>query len=244
MSSANDWLALGVVGMTAGSVILALIGVTMRKEDRHHVYLAMAITLIAATAYFAMLHNLGDIVVGGVTVQLARYADWVITTPLLLISLVSVALPSGKSRAKMSLLWSLVGLDVYMILTGLFATLVDSNSRWYWYAFSCVALLGVVYMLYGTVMKESKKVAGKKISQLYMYLALYLSVLWVAYPVVWYYTGVGANKMSFAAENYAYAVLDLLAKVGFGILVLVSVSRLAASAKPKAGESSVEAASK
>jgi len=244
MSSVNDWLALGTVGMTAGSVILALIGVTMRKEDRHHVYLAMAITLIAATAYYAMLNNVGDIMVGGVTVQLARYIDWVVTTPLLLISLISIALPSGKSKNKMSLIWAVVGLDVYMIITGVIASLVNNDTRWYWYAFSCVALLGVVYMLYGTIMNESKKVAGKKISQLYTYVALYLSVLWVAYPVVWYLSGVGVNKISFASENYAYAVLDLLAKVGFGIVVLVSVSRLAASAKPKAGESTVEAASK
>ena len=144
----------------------------------------------------------------------------------------------------MSMIWAVVGLDIYMIVTGVIASLINNETRWYWYAFSCVALLGVVYMLYGTIMNESKKVAGKKVSQLYTYVALYLSVLWIAYPIVWYLSGVGANKISFASENYAYAVLDLLAKVGFGILVLVSVSRLAASAKPKTGESTVEAASK
>lgn len=244
MSSANDWLALGTVGMAAGTVILALIGATMRREDRHHVYLAMAITLIAATAYYAMLHGFGTITVNGSTVQLARYADWLVTTPLLLVSLLAVGLPTGKSKDKSSMLWTTIGLDVYMIVTGLFASLSNNDTRWAWYAFSCVGLLGVVYMLYGAVLRESKRVTGKKVSGLYTYLALYLSVIWVAYPVVWYYSTAGMGKMSFASENYAYAVLDLLAKVGLGVLILVSVTRLAASAKPKAGATTLEAASK
>ena len=241
MNTLSYWLWVGTFGMAIGSIIITLIGSTMRKEDSHHVYLALAITLTAATAYYAMVNNIGDIVVNGHTIQVARYADWVITTPLLLISLISVALPSRKSKDKLSLIAVVVGLDVYMIVTGLIATLADNSTKYAWYIFSTIALIGIVYVLYSVVLTESRRLASKGVSNLYLNLSLYLSLLWIAYPVVWYLSPVGQGSIDFVGENMTYAILDLLAKVGFGIFLLVGIKRLAAKNKPSNGEATVEA---
>lgn len=237
---AQDWLHIGMWGMLIGTAVIGYIGYTMRQEDRHHVWLAGWITLIAATAYYAMSVKLGNFTVNGETLQLARYVDWVVTTPLLLVSLLAVGLPANKSKKRFSLMAGVIGLDVYMILTGVFATL--TTDKWPWYVFSCVALVLIAYMLYVVVFGETKAVAGKKVTNVYQNLALYLSVLWLAYPIVWYLAGSGKGTISFDTENAVYAVLDLLAKVGFGIFLLLSVKGLAAGARPKAGESTVEAA--
>lgn len=77
----------------------------------------------------------------------ARYIDWLLTTPLLLLDL---ALLAGLSPATTV---SIMIVDVFMILTGLFSGLVPaaysdgSRARWLFYAVSCVALLIILYTL-------------------------------------------------------------------------------------------------
>ncbi|NBU33058.1 DUF1422 family protein [bacterium] len=242
MNADISWLQFGLWGMIIGTLAIGFLGSTLRKEDRHHVFLAGWITLIAATSYYALTIGFGTFVINGQEVQLARYADWLITTPLLLASLVTVAIPKNKSKERGSILTGVIGLDVYMIITGVFATLTE--QKWPWYVFSCVALFLIVYMLYVVVLNESKKVAGPKVTKLYMSLAMFLSVLWIAYPVVWYLAGSGVGTLSFETENAVYAVLDVTAKAVFGLVLLAGIKSLSESVKPKAGESTVEAASK
>ena len=99
-------------------------------------------------------------------------------------------------------------------------------------------------MLYVVVLNESKKVAGDKVSKIYTSLAMFLSVLWFAYPVVWYLAASGVGTITSQTENATYAVLDVTAKAGFGLIVLASIKSLEGRVKPKAGESTIEAACK
>lgn len=239
----SSWLWIGTIGMGLGSLLLALLATTLRKEDRHHATVAVGITVIAATSYYALVHNFGDLMVAGNTVQSARYVDWVLTTPLLLLSLCLVALPS-KVKNRVWTIASLVFLDVYMIVTGYFATLADANTKWIWYVLSSVALVIIAYMLYVSIMKTVKSVGGAKLSKLYTTLAVYLSVLWLAYPVIWLLGTSGQGKVSFQTENAVYAVLDLLAKVGFGLLLVWNIKKLSDSANAKTDETTVDALAK
>ena len=239
--SVTDWLHFGMWGMLIGSAVIGMIGLTMRKEDRHHVYLAGWITLTAATAYYAMSVEFGTFAINGQNVQFARYIDWMVTTPLLLLSLIAVGLPSGKSKQKTALIAGVIGLDVSMILTGLFASL--AVQKWPWYVISCAALVLIGYMVFGVIRAEVRSVS-KKLSTLYMNLAMALTLLWAAYPVVWYLAGSGVNQVSFLTENALYAILDLTAKVGFGIAILLGVKNLAKNTKLKAGEATVETVAK
>ena len=161
MDTVGSWLSLGTVGMALGSLAIVFLGSTLRKEDRHHATLAAGITIVASAAYFAMTQGLGDLYVANTTVQSARYIDWLVTTPMLLISLGLVALPSNV-KGRFATLATVVFLDVYMIVTGFVATVADSNSRWVWYAVSTAAFLGILALLYGRISVMAKKSAGKK----------------------------------------------------------------------------------
>jgi bacteriorhodopsin len=243
METVNSWVWLGTVGMALGTFVLLLLGSTLRKEDRTHVGLAVGITAIASTAYFAMTSGFGDIDVAGTTVQSARYIDWLITTPLLLLSLGLLALPSGM-RDRAWTLVTLLGLDVYMIVTGFLATLADPDTKWVWYSLSCVAFVLILYMLFGRLMSAVKDSGSVKLSKLYSVLAVYLSVLWVAYPVLWLLGSTGQASLDFVTENSYYTILDLLAKVGFGLLVVWNLKKLSETVKAKEGESTIDALSK
>ena len=239
----SSWLWVGTIGMAVGSLLLALLATTLRKEDRHHAVVAFGITSVAATSYYALVHGFGNLDMMGMTVQTARYVDWLVTTPLLLLSLCMVGLPS-KVKNRGWTVASLVFLDVYMIVTGFLATLADTDTKWMWYVASSVALVLIAYVLYVNIMKTVKSVGGKELTKLYTTLAVYLSVLWVAYPVVWLLGTTGQGKLSFKTENAVYAVLDLLAKVGFGLLLVWSLKGLSDKAKAKADETTVDALAK
>ena len=248
LDTVSYWLAFGAVGMSLGSLAILALTSKMRDEDRHHGYVALAITLIAATAYFALWQNVGDITVHGQTFQLARYIDWVFTTPLLLFSLLAVGLPSINSSksawSTLGLLVSVVALDVFMIVTGVIASVVAVDNRWPWYVFSCLALIVITLMLYSTVYKQSKKLVKPAATKLYINLTVFLTVLWVAYPVVWLLGGTGVGSISAVSENMAYAILDVTAKVGFGLLLLAGLSDLTSKTKPKKGMSTIDANAK
>lgn len=225
--TAGTWLWVGTYGMLAGTVILAIMGYKLKAEERYHAALAAIITGIAATAYFAMAKGIGDRMVGDVTIQTARYIDWVVTTPLLLLSLIVVGVPKLKGLG-----WTVTSvliIDVYMIVTGLVAGLVDGEAKAVLYIVSCVALVAIAAYLFGPVLAKAKE-SGAAGAKMYQNLAAYLGVLWLAYPIVWVLGPTGSGSFGFGVENALYAILDLLAKAVFGIIIVTGIKKLPANA--------------
>jgi bacteriorhodopsin len=213
--------------MVIGTVILTALIFTVKEEERFHAILAANITGIAATAYFAMAKGVGDIMVGGITVQSARYVDWVIATPLLLISLIVVGVNKLKDAG-----WSVpfvIIVDVYMIVTGLIAGLLHGGSKVFFYVVSSLALLAVAYYIFGPILAAAKENNSAK-AKLYTNLGGFLFILWLAYPVVWALGVTGNKSFGFGVENAIYAILDLLAKAVFGIIIVLQTKKLASSA--------------
>lgn len=233
----TTWLWIGTIGMALGALAIVGIGNKVPKDHRHHVVASAFVCIIAACAYFAMARGQGVhsfIDDGGVerTVYYARYLDWVLTTPLLLIGLVTVALPRISStlqgRERNALVGGVIGADVLMIITGLIAALSkDTTTRWIWYVISCAAFLVVLYMIAGPI-KAAAADLGPDASALYTKLLGILTVLWFIYPIVWAIGTEGAGAVGLSAEVAIFAVVDLLAKVGFGILLVSGSAKLGA----------------
>jgi len=125
--SESIWLWIGTIGMTLGMLyfIARGWGVTDKEQQRFYV-LTIFIPATAAVSYFAMATGFGltEIDVAGETLSIywARYADWLITTPLLLIDLALLA------QASRNTIYTLVGLDVLMIVTGLIGALAQTPA--------------------------------------------------------------------------------------------------------------------
>lgn len=148
----------------------------------------------------------------------ARYVDWCITTPLLLLDLCLVA---GLNGAHITMT---IIADLVMILTGLFAAFSADDSmptkKWGWYAIACIAYLVVIWHLaiHGRAMAASK---GGKVGGFFASIAGFTLILWTAYPVVWGIAD-GSRNVSVDGEIIAYAVLDVLAKPIFGLWLLLT----------------------
>ena len=229
----ETFLWIGFAGMSLGAVAIAAIGRGARGEDSHHAVASMFVCIIAAVSYFAMANGQGIIDVDGRSVYIARYADWLFTTPLLLLGLLMVGIPALRqgedSRARTSLFAGVIGADVLMIVTGALAALSsDDTVRYTWYAISCGAFLAVIGLLYGPAREIVKRETGATVA-LFGTLLTMLTVLWFIYPILWLLGTEGTGAIGLEAEIAVFAVIDLTAKVGFGLLLVSRVVGLSRS---------------
>lgn len=151
----------------------------------------------------------------------ARYVDWSVTTPLLLLDLAFLA---GLNGADITV--ALVA-DVVMVLTGLFAAFGHNDiQKWGYYTMGCVAFIIIVWILAGG--RKTAKAKDAKTATFYGAIGLFTVVLWTLYPIVWA-LGDGSRVLSVDSEIIAYAVLDVLAKPVFGFWLLITHARSSSS---------------
>jgi len=232
------WVVVVIMALSSLAFYAMAFRVPVQKRMFH--ILTAFITTVAFISYFAMATGDGiclkEIIVKEShhknipdTTQIifrevywARYVDWSLTTPLLLLDL---ALLAGLSGA--NILVAIVA-DVIMVLTGLFAAFGDSDGqKWGWYTIACIAYLTIVYQL---AYNGLAAVAGKdsKTKAFYGAIGGFTLIVWTVYPIVW---GVadGARIADVNAEIIAYAVLDVLAKPVFGFWLLFTHDSMAST---------------
>jgi len=189
---------------------------TLSSPKKRH-YFTFMIVITAALSYFAMATDSGYSLVQvkpgspSRTVFWARYLDWSITTPLLLLDVTSLV------QAPFFVVTRMVYADIAMIVTGVIAALSGVAYKWAWYTFSCLFFAFIIYDLMVTCKNSSKQNAA--MNSKYTKLAGYLIILWIAYPIVWALAE-GQELISVNAEVVCYAILDVLAKVVFGFMVV------------------------
>jgi bacteriorhodopsin len=215
--SETTWLWIGTVGMLAGSLVLFATGGSRTQDEEGHRIAHGLVPLFAAIAYFAMAVHQGNLTLaGGREFLYARYIDWSITTPVLLLGLSMTALRGAHRR--MALVGGLLLSDVVMILTGLFFGLSDEPvAKWTWYLTSCVAFLAVYYILLVPLRQEAQA-RDEARSRAYARNMPVLSVLWLLYPIVVVLGPDGLGTWSPVLATACITVLDLVAKVGYGFM--------------------------
>jgi len=237
-------LAAGAVLLGLGTLYFLIRGLAVEdaRAKRFHLVTTL-IPGIAFASYLAMLLGFGvtDVTIqGGETVEVywARYADWIFTTPLLLVDL---GLLAGVDRET---LFGAVAADAFMVVTGLVATLSRVRTyRYVWWAVGTLAFLTVVYFLLVTLTDAARRRDAARESTFRTLRNLTL-VLWTVYPVWWLAGTKGAGLLSLSVEAVGFAVLDVLAKVGFGLILLrsraVSADASAPDSTPRASAGPAE----
>lgn len=196
-ASENGFRALWVVFvvMVIASAIFSLRAWSIPVSKRLYHVITTLITITAAISYFAMAtghatnyncttvkdhHKHVPNTHHDVCRQVfwARYVDWSITTPLLLLDLCLLAGIDGAHT-----LMAIVA-DLIMVLSGLFAAYGDEKSvqKWGWYAIACISYLFVIWhvALHGTRMVKAK---GDRVTKLFGSLAAFTLILWTIYPM-------------------------------------------------------------
>jgi bacteriorhodopsin len=89
-----------------------------------------------------------------------------------------------------------------------------------------VFFLLVLWALFGPVKQQLEA----RMTPLYMRLLGILTVLWFIYPILWVLGTEGTSTIDLTGEILVFAVIDVLAKVGFGIILVLGVKNNAKTA--------------
>lgn len=209
---------LGFTIMSLGSLAIYATGKKSHPSG-HHTLLHASVPFIAATAYLAMAFGIGTLVKpdGSIT-YLARYLDWSVTTPILLSSLVLLAFHEhGRTGEVGGHLTAIIVLDVLMIATGLVSSLAGpSLVKWVWYAWSCVAFLGVLYLLWGPLRTLAQN-RGMALGTAYNRNVAFLTIIWFLYPIVFLIGPEGLKIITDPTSVWAILVMDVVAKVIYAV---------------------------
>jgi bacteriorhodopsin len=179
---------------------------------------AIFIPIWSGLAYMAMALGQGKVEAAGQIAHYARYVDWIVTTPLLLLSLSWTAMQFIKKD------WTLIGFlmstQVVVITTGLIADLSERDwVRYLWYICGVVAFLVVLWGIWGPLRAKSKS-QNQELSDLHDKLTVYFTVLWVGYPIAWIIGPSGFGWVNQDIDTLLFCVLPFFSKVGFSFLDL------------------------
>ena len=192
---------------------------------RSAVTMSAMICGVAGYHYWRMFTNFAE---GGWN-EGYRYADWLLTVPLLVAELVVVAGVSKEVAKKITP--RLVIAALLMIATGYPGEVAEpgSTSRYVWFFISFAFMLYVLYELFagtiGKTLKSQTGEIGKKLNNL----RYVLVVTWTIYPIFYLLgdsTSFVAKIFNLSTEESAtviqvgYSISDILAKAGYGLLIL------------------------
>ena len=192
---------------------------------REEYLVATLIPIWSGLAYLAMAFGLGQTEVAGQTTYWARYADWIVTTPLLILALALTANHRKQERNGV-LIGAAIAADVIMILCGLIGDLAEPGLvRYLFFFIGVLALLAVFYITWGPFRRTAYS-EGEDLGKVYDRVAGYLSIFWVGYPLVWILGPSGTGLLSQQVDTWLFIILPLFSKVGFSLLDLYLLRQL------------------
>lgn len=221
---------LGAVGMAVGTAAFAWGGREATGSERRYYLTLVGISGIAAVAYAIMALGIGWVGVDGRTIFVPRYVDWILTTPLIVLFLGMLA---GLDRRQFAVVLTL---DTVVMVAGFAAALLPGVERFALFGVGAVAFVALVYYFVGPATATASDRSDGALS-LYVRLRNLTIILWSVYPLLWVLGSAGFGLLTLTVEVSLIAYLDLVTKVGFGLIALDA----SATMRSETGESLADA---
>lgn len=222
------WFAVGALGMGFGTAVF-LGGLSRADADIRKYYATLAaISGIATVAYALMALEMGSVSVGDRMVFVPRYIDWLLTTPLLLLYLTMLV------DADRGLLGKIVAVNIVVIVAGMGASLLPGVERFALFAVGGLAYVGLAYLLIGPLTEQA---SGLATEPLFRGLRNLTVILWSVYPIIWILSPAGLGQLTVLTNVLLVTYLDLITKVGFGLIAINAGSLLREQLQQSSGSS-------
>lgn len=228
---ASDWYFTVCAIMGVSTLIFMGMAVTKPQTHRLFHYITASITAVACIAYWSMGSDLGQVPIqaefvrGGIVsgagtreIFYVRYIDWFVTTPLLLTDLL---LTAGVPWP--TILVTILA-DEIMIVTGLVGALTSTSYKWGYWTFGMFALFFIAYELVIDARRHATAFGGS-VKSTFLQCGVLTIFLWFLYPIAWGLSE-GGNVIHPDSEAIFYGILDVLAKPGFGFLLLLGHNKI------------------
>jgi len=208
------WYGVGAGTFFISASIFMWFAATRGNLRSSFYYLPPIHASVAGTAYVAMALTAGGQLGGPFSVTVFRFADWIVSTPIITYYLARLAGVDTRTR------WLAVAANVAMIAVGYGYVGIPGPLRWAAFALSSVIFLGLLY-LYVRTFDRAITTATATVRSLFLSLRDLTVVTWSLYPVVYVLGPVGIGIMQSPDLNFLVAILDTVAKVGFMSILLV-----------------------
>ncbi len=235
----DNIFSMTVATMGAAALFLFMSRSSVDDEYRPALMISGLVVTIACYHYFMIRHSWQDAYAltegtykgsGAAFNDFYRYADWILTVPLLMVELVAV-LRLEKVKAA-SLLTRLVVAAALMIALGYPGEVISTPEGWtmrvVWGALSSIPFFYILYVLWIELTNSlaTQPVAARRLIEV---ARLVLLITWAVYPIAYAMGGTVAALTAKAGGavdgsgivnlQVGYAIADMTAKAGFGLLI-------------------------
>jgi bacteriorhodopsin len=236
----DNIFSMTVATMGAAALFFFMARSTVGVSYRPALLVSGIVVAIACYHYFMIRHSWNDAyaladgpkyaATGAAFNDFYRYADWILTVPLLMVELVVVMrLPRDRSS---SLLTRLVIAAALMIALGYPGEVIkdpaQSTMRWVWFALSCIPFVYILYVLW-VELTNSLDSQPPAVQGLIKLARLVILITWMVYPIAYALgstpaalaaaSGGGGDATGVVGLQIGYAIADMTAKAGFGVLI-------------------------
>ena len=238
-SLVDNIFSMTVATMGAAALFFFMARSTVGAAYRPALMVSGIVVAIACYHYFMIRHSWQDAFVlgengysgsGAAFNDFYRYADWILTVPLLLVELV-IVMRLAKAKAA-PMLTKLVIASAAMIALGYPGEVISSpegqTMRLVWGGLSCIPFFYILYVLWIELTKslDTQPEAARGLIKLARWVIL---ITWLVYPIAY---GLGSTTGALEAATggtegaggivglqIGYAIADMAAKAGFGVLI-------------------------
>ena len=170
---------------------------------------------IAGYHYYRIWSDFGE----GVINEGYRYADWLITVPLLIIELLIVLGVAQKDRT--SLMLKLVPATVLMVGLGYPGEVANGNgAKWTFWILAMLPFVYILKTLYGELQKAEQRETGMVAAQIRRATYVLLTT-WMVYPIAYLFPIFdGESETLETLRQVGYTFADITAKGLYGLMIL------------------------
>ena len=207
-------------GFTASTILLAAFWISADESEKGNFVTTMLTCAIAAGAYYAKGTGYGEVSYNGRKVPLARYIDWITTTPLMLYELCHLG------GATFSTTLFILGCDLITLSFGLVSAFLDrkgsSRQMLTWFFSAGFFYVMMMLALHGEVARGTALNQAQWVQDLFNQLTILTSITWSCYPIVVFLGRAECHLITKEMEEFLLVVLDILSKMGMEALIVVS----------------------
>ena len=188
---------------------------SVSKQYQAGVAVSAIVVGIAGYHYYRIWSDFGE----GVMNEGYRYADWLITVPLLIIELLIVL---GVAKAdRTSLMLKLVPATILMVGLGYPGEVANSNgAKWTFWVLAMIPFIYILKTLYAELQKAGQRETGAVAKQIKNATYVLLTT-WLVYPIAYLFPIFdGDSEALETLRQVGYTFADITAKGLYGLMIL------------------------